>query len=296
MDISKILVPVDFSDVSEKAFDYALNFGEHYGSEISILHSLVIYQDMHEEIVNFKDFQKFIEIRETKAEDKLRKYVEKASAHGADVESIIVKGLSAADSISQYLSENEFDLVIMGRRGLSSSEQAALGSVTEAIIRLSPAPVLTIPGNIENKAFKKILVPIDFSIHSARSLDYTASLAEKFGAKVILLHVVEQGIYPSFYSVDVSSVFEIDPTLKEEIIFNMQEFSKDHIEDVFIEDFIVEEGKPHKKIVEFAEFHPVDLIVISTHGLEGLDYVMLGATAEKVARWAGCPSLLVKRS
>ncbi|MFQ5584145.1 MAG: universal stress protein, partial [Calditrichia bacterium] len=104
MDISKILVPVDFSDASEKAFDYALNFREYIGSEISILHSLVIYQDMHEEIVNFKDFQKFIDIRITTAENKLRKYVEKASAHGAAVDTIIVKGLSAADSISQYLS------------------------------------------------------------------------------------------------------------------------------------------------------------------------------------------------
>jgi nucleotide-binding universal stress UspA family protein len=55
-------------------------------------------------------------------------------------------------------------------------------------------------------------------------------------------------------------------------------------------------GTPAATIVKFAEDHPIDLIVMGTHGRTGLEHLMLGSVAEKVVRRAPCPVLVVRES
>jgi nucleotide-binding universal stress UspA family protein len=58
-------------------------------------------------------------------------------------------------------------------------------------------------------------------------------------------------------------------------------------------DFYVLEGRAANAIVNFAESHNSDLIVISTHGLTGLKHMLQGSVTEKVVRMAPCPVLTV---
>lgn len=53
----------------------------------------------------------------------------------------------------------------------------------------------------------------------------------------------------------------------------------------------VAEGAPVPSILDFAERHGTDVIVMTTHGLTGLERLFLGTVAEKVIRRAPCPVL-----
>ena len=56
----------------------------------------------------------------------------------------------------------------------------------------------------------------------------------------------------------------------------------------------VVKGRPGAEILRFVQQHDVDLVVMPTHGLTGLEHLLMGSVAEKVVRQAPCPVLVVK--
>jgi nucleotide-binding universal stress UspA family protein len=87
------------------------------------------------------------------------------------------------------------DLLVMGTHGRSGFEALFLGSVTEKVLRSTRVPVLTVPPaveRVESVVYKTILCPIEFWDASTRALEYALTLAQETGARLILLHVVEQ--------------------------------------------------------------------------------------------------------
>ena len=138
---------------------------------------------------------------------------------------------------------------------------------------------------------EKILVPLDFSKASRKALKYAVPFAEQFGAKVVLLHVVEPVVYPAtdlgYLAIDETAL--IDSAKK-----TMNQLAKNAIKSRLLERTLVRTGKPYQEIVATARGLKVDLIVISTHGYTGLRHAMLGSTAERVVRYAPCPVLTVR--
>ena len=295
MTFERILVPVDFSDCSGKALDYAIRFGELYGAELTLFHVITLFQEDVDEIKKVHELEAYVKRQEHKIHKELEKQFHRVIDRGVRVRSEIQRGISAADTILEYLAEYNFDLVIMGTHGRTGLKHLIQGSVAEKLVRLSPVPVLTVHRDVEKIEFDRILVPIDFSLHSRRAVQYADSLARNFNAHLVFLHVIEQEIHPSFYAAGVTSIFEIDKTLKERVVENMQEFIADIVSDGLSVEYTVHEGKAHKEIVDYARENDVDVIVIATHGLTGLEYLLLGSTTEKVVRWADCPVLTVKR-
>ena len=138
---------------------------------------------------------------------------------------------------------------------------------------------------------QKILVPLDFSKASRKALKYAVPFAEQFGAKIVLLHVVEPVVYPAtdlgYLAIDETML--IDSAKK-----TMNHLAKSAIKPRLLERTLVRTGKPHQEIVATARGMKVDLIIITTHGYTGLKHAMLGSTAERVVRHAPCPVLTVR--
>lgn len=290
-----ILIPLDFSESSGKVFQYGLFFAKRFKAKLKLLHALVPMEDFFESAQSFDEYQKMVAHREVRIREKFQLYQDEAKKRGIKANSVIVKGFSESDSISHFLSENKFDLVFIGTRGRSHSKKTVMGSVAESIVRKSPVPVLTVPENVGFDSVKKILVPIDFSLHSLNTLEIAAALAGTFKSQIFFYHVIEQGAHPSIYSPGIESIFEVDQNLKMKVLEHMQKFVFDYVPEDLVGDYIITEGKPHKCIIDYAAANEVDLIVIATHGLSGLEYLLMGSTAEKVVRWSKCPNLLVKK-
>jgi nucleotide-binding universal stress UspA family protein len=295
MTFQQILVPVDFSPFSDKAVEYAIELAKQFSARITLLHAIVLFHDDVDEEQRLQQYHQLITQRESSAQEHIEGNRQSVHQQGIQVNTEIIRGISASDVILEYLHQHSYDLVVMGTHGHTGLKHLLLGSVAEKVVRFSPVPVLTVHRSIQKFQIRKILVPIDFSPYSKEAADYAFLFAQKFGATIEFIHVIEQEIHPAFYASGVDSIFEIDPSLKDRVIENLQEFIEDQkIEGIPIR-FLVREGKAHKEIVEYAKENEVDLITIATHGLTGLDYILLGSTTEKVVRWSSCPVLTVKK-
>ena len=147
------------------------------------------------------------------------------------------------------------------------------------------------------KAFKKILVPVDFSPASAQAVAQAIALAEPFGGT---LHVVHTWEVPSYirpdltvWSADVSAT--LAEHAKTEAEHRMREFLAEARvnNDPRVTSEIVW-GAPYPTIVALADEGGFDLIAMGTHGRTGLSHLVMGSVAEKVIRHAKCPVLTVR--
>lgn len=144
---------------------------------------------------------------------------------------------------------------------------------------------------------QSLLVPTDFSPASRLSLDAAALLAQKFGAKVTLLHVFDPAPFALTASPSASISPEAPvagPALEKQIFDELQRLREAHFATVPCETQIVHNASAPEAICAYAREHEIDLIVIATHGRTGLSHLLIGSVAEKVVRHAPCPVLTLR--
>jgi nucleotide-binding universal stress UspA family protein len=287
-----ILVPIDFSEFSDRAVDYALYLAERHGARITLLHAVVLHQQEIGEELYVEEYEKIVLAKEEHSRKKFQLHGQKASRRGISLDSQVVRGISAADAILDFINDNGHDLVVMGTHGRTGVKKWLYGSVAEKVVRLSPVPVLTIHQSWKKFAIQKILVPVDFSEYSKKALDVALPLAKQFNAQLVFLHVIEQEVHPAYYAGGYESLFIIDPQLREKSIHNLKDFVGKPIKNA---QYLVTEGRAFKEIVEFADENECDLILLATRGLTGLEHLLIGSTTERVVRLAKCPVLTVER-
>ncbi len=136
----------------------------------------------------------------------------------------------------------------------------------------------------------KIIVPIDFTSTTNKVVKYAVSVADKMGAHVIFLHVVNdfQGydmllVHPSF------SLITND--LKEKAEEKVASLVEDHQDLKYGVSGKVIIGNVAKEIVNFAAKENADMIIIGARGVRGLEELLMGSTAKKVLDTAICPVL-----
>ena len=141
---------------------------------------------------------------------------------------------------------------------------------------------------------RHILAPTDFSEHADRAVTAAIELAQTFGAKLTVLHVVE----PPSYLVDSHAFAHQGPLL----LKAMEEQAKRELDELLsrlpgaqveIARRVVV-GVPYQRITESASAERADLIVMATHGRTGLRHLLLGSVAERVVRLASCPVLTLR--
>jgi nucleotide-binding universal stress UspA family protein len=142
----------------------------------------------------------------------------------------------------------------------------------------------------------RILIPTDFSKHSHNALTYGAAFAEKFGAELYLLHVVQD--LALFIPDAVAVAPPLAPPIEQFTAAARAALERAVQENAALKGLRVHpevrEGTPFYEIIRFAQETDIDLIVMGTHGHTGLAHMLLGSVAEKVVRKAPCPVLTVR--
>ena len=142
--------------------------------------------------------------------------------------------------------------------------------------------------------FSKLLLPTDFSDCSAEAARVARLLAERFGSRIVVLHILDE-------PAALDPMFRGDVPL-ELLRSRMEQFAQESM-DAFLAahfsgfenvDTMLAAGIPYREIIKKARECGAGLIVIGTHGRTGVEHVIFGSTAEKVVRIAPCPVLSVR--
>lgn len=295
----KILLPTDFSEYSNRAFDHAVAWAEEFGSDVHLLHVLTVH--------NFDPFNPGLGFPEIEIDESLHEFTDKqmqeVADSAADREPGITMetrtGFSPWSEIVDTARENDFDLIVMATHGRRGFSKLILGSTTEKVLEHAPCPVLllrpvengeiTEPGEVES-----ILLPTDFSEAAAEAVPMALDLAQHFGAKLTLFHCVEQEVPPPYYAAGITSIFELNDTI---LSFSRQQMAKlipDQLAEEIDHDFVVTEGRSAHELVTCAKETAADLIVMATHGYSGLEQAVIGSTTDRVVRHTPCPVLVIR--
>jgi len=114
---------------------------------------------------------------------------------------------------------------------------------------------------------QKILTPLDFSDHASHALRWGASLAERYGAQILLLHVIPETV--GEMSMHGSAWEQVIMALQAKVETQLFEVARMELKDGLRVDVRVAVGKPAEEIVRVAREDAVDLIVMGTHGHTG---------------------------
>jgi nucleotide-binding universal stress UspA family protein len=183
-------------------------------------------------------------------------------------------------AFADVIKKKEIDLIVLRTHGRTGIKKTMLGSVAAQVLRHAKCPVLTIGPDARLKMphpadLNRILYATDFSHQSLAGAPYAISLAEEHRSQLILLHCSEGD----------GDVGSLRHSLHQIIPYGTELRCAP--------DCIVERGPAAKKILEVAEGHGADLIVLGVHGLGEERDQLYGGAYDVVAR-AVCPVLTVR--
>jgi nucleotide-binding universal stress UspA family protein len=297
IEFKQIICPVDFSESSVRAFAHATAIADWYDARLTVLHVVPTFEPIQVR----GDLGDPVRVVTPMPREQVLEEMSRAlnlAAVSPRATPIAEAGDPQTTVIDQAISKKA-DLIVMGTHGRRGFKRLLLGSVTEAILREAPCPVLTVPPQAPASAsqavtFRRILCPIDFSPSALQALGFALDLARQAGGGVTLLHVVEW-------------LAEEEPRASAH--FNVPEYRRYMVEDarerlrnlvagesrtwVEIHDLVMS-GRAHREILRAAETTPADLIVMGAQGRSGIGLALFGSSTQQVVRGAACPVLTVR--
>ena len=294
---NQIICPVDFSESSVRALAYAAALARWYDAHLTVLHVVPTFESMQVRGDILEPIRVVTPMPRERVLEEMSRSLNLA-ALSPRASSVADTGDPQVTIIDQAFSKKA-DLIVMGTHGRRGFKRLVLGSVTEAVLRDAPCPVLTVPPHApaavsEAVTFKRILCPVDFSPSALQALGFALDLARQSDGRVTLMRVVEW-------------LEEEEPRASTH--FNVPEYRRYMLEDaqarlrnvvaeesrtwVEIDDVVVF-GRAYREILRAAESKPADLIVMGAQGRGGIGLTLFGSTTQQVVRGATCPVLTVR--
>ena len=280
--INNILFLTDFSPASDAALSYALSVARRFEAKVYVTHVVeapvaALPSAAFYETVSFHE----------EAERKLNTLLCEGKLNGVLHEMVLAEG-SLWPVVEEIIAEKKIDLVVVGTHGRKAFSKMMLGSVAEEIYRKAKCPVLTIgpesPANPESEMRpRRILLATDLQDEAHRASDYAAAMAERQGAELIVLHVIE----------DQVSDFGRSEQQRLASLARMEGLIPSEMPLAAKAKLVVVRGCAANEIPGAAHTYGADLIVLGLHGGKRMASHLPGTVAYRVACQAPCPVLTV---
>ncbi|HYL16245.1 MAG TPA: universal stress protein [Terriglobales bacterium] len=284
--LKRILVATDFSEFSEKPLHCGLKIARHYGAKLYLANvvSALGFTLAGPDVIEAASESAWRDARHL--EERL---VKTGALAGLEHDLVIREG-NVWEQLEEVVEQEHVDLIVIGTHGRTGLRKIVLGSVAEEVFRHASCPVLTVgPCAPENSqletGFRHVLYPTDLSEDSAQAAQYAVSLAKEYGARLTLLHVVEQ--------------LEGEAALDQERITSVQEsrlreFLPAEHDLSYNLNFRVEIGPIDETILGFAKDRNVGLIVLGLRSPDTFVNHLVWLHAYKIICEACCPVLTVR--
>jgi nucleotide-binding universal stress UspA family protein len=289
--LNEIVCATDFSESAGRAQDYAVFLAKAYEAKLHVLHvtESPLWLGSHAAALIL-----YLEQAQKEGERQLAD-TEQQLAHnglkGAEVRQVV--GIPS-EQIKKTAQDIGADLVVVGTRGRTVLDAILLGSTAERIVKGAPCPVLAVPAHPGTRlapSIQHVMAPLDFSSPSLDAVEYAIQVANHFGAKMTLVHVLE----PIYYGAELG-LQSVEIKWQKWVHWRAQ---LDQLAGL-ISSFglatgtMIRGGVPANSIIDCAKEQGCDLIVMGTHGRRGWSRLRFGSVAEAVLRQAPCAVLTVK--
>jgi nucleotide-binding universal stress UspA family protein len=278
----KILVPCDFSKISNNAALYAAKFAKKVNAEI-ILFNVTHFAHPPNVQVGFKEH----EIEELRFSDAARDctlLVEKlkSTVKGIQISFKVVTGFPMESLIEDYAIHNKVDLIVMGTKGASGLQKALFGSNAVNVINRNSIPVITVPGYARFNNLKHIVFASDTSdmLKIQPRIQKLVLLAQLFDASIYIFHVLPQDPQDSDEKIDV---MKIKDTLINKYKYKKISFHVSHNDDVV------------EAINDFVADKKTDLLAMFTHDITFFENVFNTSVSREMAFHSLVPLLTIKK-
>ena len=286
--ISKILLPVDFSERSAGAIRYAIPLARHFNSELALLHVFVPPGEFGkiEGAAVLEDLLVELQAGSQKSLDAFMK----ADLQDLKLNRILVHGDPAGKIVEYALSEKP-DLIMMATHGYGPFRRFLLGSVTAKVLHDAKCPIWTgvhveeFPSTGSTKP-SHIVCAVDLGPQSIHTLDWAARLAAEMKAPMTIVHVISS-LDPHTQTYYLSPEWRKD--VSDEALASLGELKKNMGIQAEVK---LEFGDVHKGVCHAAAALKADLLVIN-RGVDGVSGGRLRTYAYAIIRDSSCPVVSV---
>lgn len=282
MEIKKILIPTDFSDLSLYAVDYAASIAKIHGAEIHLFHVIeelltmavpgdfylnteeIIQREVDMLAIKSKQISELATSLESKYNTKFSTHVEFGRSHRV---------------LTDYANENKFDLIVMSTHGVSGFREFIIGSNAVRIISEANCPVLSVQNKMPEAGIRKILMPFKDDPYSRQKVKFAINYAKWFNAELVTLGIDTEGDEAHLKKIEREA-----EQIKE--ILQQQNMSTN----VFIK-----QGNAAKEILKFSKENNLDMILVMAD-MENEDIVdfIMGPTAQQLVNHSKVPILSIQ--
>jgi len=294
-----ILCPTDFAGESRAAFSHAVALCGATGAHLTLAHVHPRELPMAAEFAYLSPAP-LDALERAELSSRLEGLAAAARGRGVRTHSRLLEGEPACE-IAGLAREIEADLLVVGFHPEARLRRFLMGSTAEELMRHASCPVLTVRHDAaqspeEVAPIRKVLCAADLRASGAEVVPYAMALAESLGARLTLLHVLEQ--VPAFEP--GSAVFSPVETqaFRQAMGDDARERLHAAVADANPELLAVREivcaGSAHERILETAREEGSQLIVLGPRAPSPLERMLFGSTSRRVVRDAPCPVLVVR--
>lgn len=275
--MKKILVPIDFSIQAEHAAKVAATIAKLTNSKIYLLHMLelpsgVIDPSSYGTSNNTPTALLFLK----RIYQKFENFKKLPFFEDIEVEDSVLFH-KAYDGIIDESVKNDIDLIVMGSKGTSGLEEMLIGSNTEKVVRNSDVPVLVIKEEMKDFKIDNIVFASNFNIEARKSFQKILDFTSIFKAQLHLLKI------------NTIHNFETTKESSDAIRNFINDFDLSNYTLNIYNDTSVESG-----VLNFAKGIDSDVILLNTHGRQGLAHLFTGSIGEDLANHAKLPVITFK--
>jgi universal stress protein A len=146
--------------------------------------------------------------------------------------------------------------------------------------------------------YNNILFCTDFSTNAQAALPYAIDLAKKYGAALHVLHIYQEAGHIAEFELSSdtkSDYIRVAHLAGKEMEKRLEALCEEIVKELGACERKMIRGRAHIEILRYAKETNIDLIVMASHGLTGLEHVIFGSTAERVLRESPCDVFVIKR-
>lgn len=294
---SRILVGIEDSEPSRAAVTLAIRLAGEHGGRLVLAHA-VNWRPLITEVAATGaviDPDSIIADLRHDGRSLLAAVESRAREAGVETAAVALEG-DPAEQLLDYARAERCTLIAMGTHGRSGLAHLLIGSTTEAVLRGSTIPVLTVRGTTkiaaaEDRCFARIVAGIDDSEPSDAAISAIAGLPAEDRREVVFCSVADGEDASGgrgYYWADVQNAMRDHAR---EVVERAVTLARAH--GIAAEGAVLD-GQVCDALIEAAVERAADLIVVGSHGRRGLRRFFLGSIAECIVRCSSVPVLVAR--